>query len=65
MKIIIILAAVAVLSFIIAKASGESTEEAAEGAFGAAMGCFMLIIQLILAALSIWFTLAAFSWLFS
>ena len=65
MKIIIILLIIAVISFIVAKLSGESTEDAGSIAITAVGGCFSAILQLLIFVGTIWLAIVAVKWLIS
>ena len=55
---------VGLLVFIVSLLSGEDTEDATENATTAALGCFIVLMQLVVSAIVIWILWSFGNWLF-
>lgn len=64
MNWLIVIIVIAAIVFIVSKLSGESTEDSAAVAGGAALGCGYILLQIFIAGLSILFLLWIFGALF-
>ena len=64
MNWLILIITVAVIAFLVSKLNGDNTKDSAENAGAAAIGCGYIILQILIAALTIWAIIALFGWLF-